>query len=134
MHIPINAMGTNSVKLNRYFIVGIPLMFAVIIAYYVFKDMFAMRLEDPLRRGTYENIYSQFSHNHPQLWSRLGPRSDVTPEDILSKLKWRLIKHWFAPSRAISTPPLSGTHSLGVLCAHGTLAGQPMALQNTRYH
>ena len=39
--------------------------------------MVDLRREDPLRKGTYETIYAQFTVDRPDLWSRVGPRNYV---------------------------------------------------------
>jgi hypothetical protein len=90
-------------------------MLLVIIVYLVIKKVLSIRREDPLRRGTYENIYYQFSLEHPDLWSRAtGPRKYIRTKGLFSSLKWRLVTYWFAPSRTIISKPLADIDDMGL--------------------
>jgi hypothetical protein len=90
-------------------------MLIVIIVYLIIKNVLSIRREDPLRRGTYENIYFQFSLEHPHLWSRAtGPRKSIRPSGPFSYLKWRLVTYWFAPSRTIINRPLADIDDMGL--------------------
>jgi hypothetical protein len=89
-------------------------MIVVVVVYLVLKNALSKSHQDPMRRGTYENIYYQFSLEHPEMWSRNGPRNYVKPQGPLSSLKWRLISYWFAPGRTINAKPLADIHDLGI--------------------
>lgn len=90
-------------------------MIMVLISVNVLKSMVDLRREDPLRKGTYETIYAQFTVDRPDLWSRVGPRNYVEPKGLLSRLKWRIVSHWFDPSRTIARKPLSDINDMGLV-------------------
>jgi hypothetical protein len=107
-----NSPGYPSIK--WYFIAAVPLMILVIVLYLFIKSSVSSRRENPLRRGVYEEIYYNFATEHPQLWSRAGPRSYVVPKDFFSKLKWMMVKRWFDPSKTIQSRNTSGVDEMSV--------------------
>jgi hypothetical protein len=90
-------------------------MILVMISVNVLKSMVDMRREDPLRRSTYESIYSQFANTRPDLWSLVGPRTYVKPKGLFSRIKWRLIRSWFQPSKTIIAKPWSDINDMGMV-------------------
>jgi hypothetical protein len=97
-----------------YFVFAVPLIILVIISVNLLKSLVDMRREDPLRRSTYETIYSQFALERPDLWSLVGPRNYVQPSGLFSRIKWRLIKSWFHPSKTIAAKPWSDINDMGL--------------------
>ncbi|KAF2417525.1 hypothetical protein EJ08DRAFT_643499 [Tothia fuscella] len=88
-------------SIKWYFIVSVPLMIVVVIVYLFIKSSVSSRRDNPIRRGTYEQIYEQFTVDHPQLWSRAGPKTYVIPKGLFSRLKWVMVKRWFDPAKTI---------------------------------
>jgi hypothetical protein len=107
-----NSPGYPSIK--WYFIAAVPLMILVILIYMFIKSSVSNRRENPLRRGVYEEIYYTFATEHPQLWSRAGPRSYVVPKGFFSRLKWMIVKRWFDPKKTIGRRNLSGVEEMSV--------------------
>jgi hypothetical protein len=89
-------------------------MIIVLISVTLLKSMVDLRREDPLRRSAYESINTQFAINRPDLWSRAGPRTYVEAKGYLSRLKWRLVRHWFEPNRTIARKPLYDINDMGL--------------------
>jgi hypothetical protein len=107
-----NSPGFPSIK--WYFIAAVPLMILVILIYMFIKSSVSNRRENPLRRGVYEEIYYNFATDHPQLWSRAGPRSYVVPKGLFSKLKWMVVKRWFDPKKTINKRRITGVDEMSV--------------------
>jgi hypothetical protein len=107
-----NSSGFPSIK--WYFIAAVPLMVLVIVLYIVIKSSVSSRRENPLQRGHYEEIYNEFATEHPELWSRAGPRSYVAPQGSFSKFKWMIVKRWFDPSKTIGRRNTSGIDEMSV--------------------
>lgn len=76
------------------------MMVIILASWYVLKHTLAARRRDPQRRGVYERLFYDLSAEHPHLWSRGGAR-EVALRGLLVRLKWRLIKLWYAPSRTV---------------------------------
>lgn len=104
----------NFPSLKWYFITSVPLMLIVMIIYIVLKNSLSIRREDPLRRGTYENIFTQFAAARPELWSRNGPRKYMKTRGPISWLKWHIICLWFDPSRTLTAKPLADIEDMGL--------------------
>ena len=92
-------------SIKWYFIAAIPLMVLVLFLWYILKHLLASRQQTPYQRGIYEHLYHDLAIEHPNLWSRSGPRSDVRPRGVLSSLQWRLLGAWFAPEKTIRLRP-----------------------------
>ncbi|KAK5285037.1 hypothetical protein LTR16_004804, partial [Cryomyces antarcticus] len=88
-------------SIKWHFVSAVIIMLLVPFLWYFVKHSLAAQRQTPYERGIYEQIYNEFATQHPQLWSRSGPRDRVVPEGALSTLKWRLIKYWFAPNKTI---------------------------------
>lgn len=99
-----------------YFIVSIPFMLVIVILYIFIKSTISARMSHsiPTQRGVYEQIYNQFAEEHPHLWSEHGPRSYVTPDGILGRLKWRMVKRWFKPENTIARRGRSEVDEMGI--------------------
>lgn len=98
----------------RYFISAVSLVVTTFLMLYVLKHALARHYQTPLLRGAYENFYHELSDQHPHLWSRQGPR-DIRPHGLLSSLKWRLLKRWFAPEYTlVESSTEHGLDQLGV--------------------
>ncbi|KAF2807640.1 uncharacterized protein BDZ99DRAFT_61992 [Mytilinidion resinicola] len=93
---------SNDPSIKWFFISAFPLMITVLICWYGIKHTLASQRQDPLRRGVYETLFQELSANHPSLWSRRGPRTDLVPVGWLSSIRWRLVTSWFAPERTIA--------------------------------
>lgn len=92
----------NDPSIKWWFIVSVPLMALVLAAWYLVKHWLARARQDPLVRGTWEHLFHNLAVEHPDLWSRNGPRDYVQPRGRLSKLKWMLLQRWFEPSKTIT--------------------------------
>ena len=88
-------------SLRWYFASAIPMMALVFILWYFIKHALAANRQTPYQRGIYENMFYQMAQAHPQLWSRSGPRPEVTPRTPLGKLKWRLVVWWNRPEKTV---------------------------------
>jgi hypothetical protein len=100
-------------SIKWYFIASVPLMILVIILYMFIKSVISRRRDNPLQRGVYEQIYTQFSNVNPTLWSRTGPKAYVTPKGLVSKFKWKCVKMWFHPNTTIARKNYSEIDKLG---------------------
>lgn len=100
--------------MSRYFAAAIPLMVLVVILYLFIKSSLSNRRDNPLQRGAYEEIYYEFATEYPELWSRAGPRTYVVPTGFFSKLRWRIVKSWFLPSKTISRRNISELEEMGL--------------------
>jgi hypothetical protein len=106
---------SNNPPIKWFFISAVPLMLAVLLGWYAIKHTLASQRQDPLRRGVYEILFTELSTNHPTLWSRHGPRTDLVPLGWLSSIRWRLVSTWFAPDRTIAAKGYDpGDDELGV--------------------
>ena len=88
-------------SLKWYFASAVPMMFLVLIMYFIFKNYFAVERQTPYQRGIWEDSFHQLATSYPRLWSRLGPRDDIHPKTPLGRLKWHLILRWNRPEKTI---------------------------------
>ncbi|KAI9707077.1 MAG: hypothetical protein M1836_000037 [Candelina mexicana] len=95
----------NNPSIKWYFIVAVPLMLLILMLWYFLKHLLARSRQTPYQRGIYEHLFHDLATDHPTLWSRTGPRDYVIPADLISRLKWRLIKSWSVPSKTIRARP-----------------------------
>ncbi|KAF2102292.1 hypothetical protein NA57DRAFT_28231, partial [Rhizodiscina lignyota] len=100
MNVDTFQSGAPSIK--WWFIVSVPMMFLVFFIWYIIKHFLAQRRQDPLVRGTYEHLFHDLSNEHPQLWSRNGPRDYIEPKGRIANWKWYFLKKWFAPAKTIA--------------------------------
>jgi len=89
-------------------------MLLVVIIYLFIKNKLSSRRVDPLARGTYETIFTNFAEEHPHLWSRNGPRDYVRAKGVFSRIKWALVSRWFAPSRTTTSRPIADINDMGI--------------------
>lgn len=47
-------------------------------------------------------MFDELEDEYPLLWSTAGAVNDVEPRSLTNKMKWRLLKQWFAPERTIN--------------------------------
>jgi hypothetical protein len=113
MNVDIFQSGPGYPSIKWYFFASIPLMILVVILYLFIKSSVSNRRDNPLQRGVYEEIYYQFATDHPQLWSRAGPRTFVVPKGVFSRFKWMMVKRWFDPSKTIARRNLEGAEEMG---------------------
>ncbi|PVI00505.1 hypothetical protein DM02DRAFT_391316 [Periconia macrospinosa] len=96
-------------SIKWFFISTAPLFVAMILGWFFIKHALAAQRQDPLRRGVYESLYHSLATEHPQLWSRRGPRHEVVPVGLWAGIKWNLLLMWFNPektlARAANTEP-----------------------------
>ncbi|ORY01338.1 hypothetical protein BCR34DRAFT_546370 [Clohesyomyces aquaticus] len=105
--------GNPSIK--WWFITSIPMMLIVVFLWYGVKHTLASQRRDPLRRGVYESLFHDLANDHPNLWSRRGPKQGIVPVGWWSGVKWRLITSWFDPERTIAAKGYDpGDDNLGV--------------------
>jgi len=101
-----------------YFIVTVPLLLLVLFGVNIMRNIFDNATQDPLRRATYEQVYTRFSESRSDLWTRAGPRDYVHAKGLWGRVKWWLIKSWFAPTHTIAVHPANSwapsAASLGV--------------------
>ncbi|KAF2664719.1 hypothetical protein BT63DRAFT_96732 [Microthyrium microscopicum] len=100
-------------SIKWYFIVSVVMLILVICGVYLLRNSLNLRREDPLRRGTFEGIYYQFAQDHPNLWSRNGPRNWVRPKGAFSRVKWMLLCHWYS-AKAVRAQPLVDINEMGL--------------------
>lgn len=77
-----------------YFASAVPMMIVVLIGWYFIKHVLAKRRQTPYQRGVYEHLFFELATKYPRLWSRSGPNDDISPQNTLDRVKWRLIKVW----------------------------------------
>ncbi|KAL9084281.1 MAG: hypothetical protein Q9159_005326 [Coniocarpon cinnabarinum] len=104
---------SNDPSIKWYFASAIPLMFVVLILWYVLKHSLASRKQTPYQRGVYEHLYHDLATQNSQLWSRAGPRRDVQPIGFYSRLRWWFLRRWFDPRRTIAKPTSDPDEDVG---------------------
>lgn len=94
----------------------------VLILWYCVKHSLQRRRQTPYQRGLYERMFDDLEDEYPSLWTaNQGAVDDVKPEGLINRLKWRLLKRWFAPNKTInkrlysSLMPQGETDELGTL-------------------
>lgn len=90
---------SNDPSIKWYFIVAVPMMAIVFIAWFFFKHSIARRRQTPYSRGIYEHLFHEMAIQYPSLWSRSGPREGVKPDGFFDKIRWRVILFWNRPVR-----------------------------------
>ena len=79
-------------------------MLIVILIWYYVKHFLATRNQIPYQRGMYERLFRELTSEHPNLWSRFGPRQDIVPSGFIGKIKWTLLNEWFNAERTVGRP------------------------------
>lgn len=49
-------------------------------------------------------MFHDLAVQHPDLWTRAGPRRYIKPEGFYSRVKWRLLNIWFDPNKTVRKP------------------------------
>jgi hypothetical protein len=89
--------GNPSIK--WFFITSIPVLVTVLILWYGVKHSLSTQRQNPLRRGVYEVLYHDLATEYPHLWTRRGPRDNITMIGAFSLIKWRLVRRWFGSEK-----------------------------------
>lgn len=89
--------GNPSIK--WFFITSVPVLVTVLVLWYGVKHSLSTQRQNPLRRGVYENLYQDLATDYPHLWTRRGPRTDLTMVGSFGLLKWRLVTRWFGSEK-----------------------------------
>ncbi len=82
-------------SIKWFFITSIPVLLTVLILWYGVKHSLTTQRQNPLRRGVYEALYHDLATRHPHLWTRRGPRDNLTMVGAWGLTKWRLVRIWF---------------------------------------
>ncbi|KAK4556046.1 hypothetical protein LTR86_006742 [Recurvomyces mirabilis] len=85
-----------------WFVSCIVLMLFVLVLWYCVKHSLQRRRQTPYQRGLYEHLFTELEDEYPLLWSGSGAAEDIEPQGLVSRLKWRLLKQWFAPEKTIN--------------------------------
>ncbi|KAK5168798.1 uncharacterized protein LTR77_006107 [Saxophila tyrrhenica] len=85
-----------------YFLAASILMLFVLLLWYCVKHSLQRRRQTPYQRGLYERLFNDLEGQHPLLWSSSGASNDAEPLHFTDKLKWRLLRRWFAPEKTIN--------------------------------
>ncbi|KAK3709938.1 hypothetical protein LTR37_010557 [Vermiconidia calcicola] len=78
------------------------LMIFVLILWYCAKHSLQRGRQTPYQRGLYENLFNHLEDQYPNIWTREGAVDDLEPVSAADRLKWRLLKRWFAPERTVN--------------------------------
>ncbi|KAF3045081.1 Guanine nucleotide exchange factor lte1 [Didymella heteroderae] len=89
--------GNPSIK--WFFITSIPVLATVLILWYGVKHSLSTQRQNPLRRGVYEALYHDLATDYPHLWTRRGPRDNITMVGAFALIKWRLVRRWFGSEK-----------------------------------
>lgn len=73
----------------------------VLVFWYFIKHFLARRRQTPYSRGIYEHLFFELATAYPRLWSRSGPIEHLEPQNMLDRLKWRLIVFWNNSAKTI---------------------------------
>jgi hypothetical protein len=74
----------------------------VLCLWYCVKHSLQRSRQTPYQRGLYEHLFTELEDEYPLLWSSAGAADDIEPRGAINKLKWRLLKRWFAPEKTIN--------------------------------
>lgn len=85
-----------------YFLAAGILMIIVLMLWYCVKHSLQRRRQTPYQRGVYENLFNDLESEYPLMWSGGGALDGVEPETWTDKIKWKLLKRWFAPEKTIN--------------------------------
>lgn len=89
--------GNPSIK--WFFITAIPVLVTVLILWYGVKHSLSTQRQNPLRRGVYEALYHDLATDYPHLWTRRGPKDNLTMVGAFDSIKWRLVRRWFGSEK-----------------------------------
>jgi hypothetical protein len=86
-------------SIKWFFITSVPVLLTVLILWYGVKHSLSTQRQNPLRRGVYETLYQDLATSYPHLWTRRGPRSDLTMAGTFGSMKWHLVTRWFGSEK-----------------------------------
>lgn len=86
-------------SIKWFFITAIPVLLTVLILWYGVKHSLSTQRQNPLRRGVYEAFYHDLASDYPHLWTRRGPKANLTFVGTWGLLKWRLVTRWFGSEK-----------------------------------
>lgn len=89
-------------EVKYYFASAVPMMIVVLVGWYFIKHFLARRRQTPYQRGIYEHLFFELATTYPLLWSRSGPNECIRPQNLLDRVKWRLITFWNDSSKTTS--------------------------------
>jgi hypothetical protein len=92
----------NNPSIKWFFASALPLLVVMMMSWYFTKHAIASQRQDPLRRGVYESLYHSLSTEHPDLWTRKGPKDGVVPIGRWAAFKWQLLVYWFSPEKTLA--------------------------------
>lgn len=87
--------------LGWWFLAATILMLFVLALWYCVKHSLQRSRQTPYQRGLYEHLFATLRDAYPQIWSSRGAIPTVAPKGLLNRLKWRLIRTWFAPKKTV---------------------------------
>ena len=91
----------NNPALRYYFASAVPMMFLVLVMYFIFKNYFALDRQTPYQRGIWDQHFHNLANDYPELWSRGGPRKNIRPKTPIGQVKWNLVQQWNRPEKTI---------------------------------
>lgn len=89
-------------SIGWYFLAAVVLMIFVLLLWYCVKHSLQRSRQTPFQRGLYESLFNDLEEEYPQLWTSGGAVEDIEPEGVWNRIKWRLIRRWFAPEKTIN--------------------------------
>ncbi|KAK4497841.1 hypothetical protein PRZ48_010495 [Zasmidium cellare] len=89
-------------SIGWYFLAAVVLMIFVLLLWYCVKHSLQRSRQTPFQRGLYESLFNDLEEEYPQLWTSAGAAEDVEPQGTWNRIKWRLIRRWFAPEKTIN--------------------------------
>ncbi|KAK4548977.1 hypothetical protein LTR36_008750 [Oleoguttula mirabilis] len=98
----VSVFGDPSPSIGWWFVAAAVLMFFVLILWYCVKHSLQRRRQTPYQRGLYEHLFDELEDEYPLLWSSKGAVDEIEPTGMVNRMKWRLLKSWFAPERTIN--------------------------------
>lgn len=74
----------------------------MLLLWYCVKHSLQRRRQSQFQRGLYEDFFTKLEDKYPDIWTRGGAVDDLQPDGFMNKIKWRLLRRWFAPERTIN--------------------------------
>ena len=74
----------------------------MLLLWYGVKHSLQVSRQTPYQRGIYEHLFTELGDEYPLIWSKAGAVEDIEPTGMINRLKWRLLKRWFAPEKTIN--------------------------------
>lgn len=89
-------------SIGWYFLAAVVLMIFVLLLWYCVKHSLQRSRQTPFQRGLYESLFNDLEEEYPQFWTSTGAVDTVEPQGFRDRIKWQLIKRWFAPEKTIN--------------------------------